>query len=54
MKASRAGACSMENQTVARSGFSPVALDLEKPLLAGYRVTEHSGNLTSVLEWRPF
>ena len=26
----------MENQTVARSGFSPVASGLEKPLLAGY------------------
>ena len=36
MKASRAGACSMENQTVARSGLSPVASGLEKPLLAGY------------------
>ena len=26
----------MENQTVARSGLSPVASGLEKPLLAGY------------------
>ena len=26
----------MENQTVARSGFSPVASGLEKALLAGY------------------